>query len=69
MSLASGTNQQTYCDTQLTTDIQSEGQNVALIALPSASLVEANKIAMNNRIDGERSSYFGEAGSNLEVIR
>ena len=61
MSSASGTNRQMYCGAQLAIDIQSEGQDVALSGLPSASLVEVSKIATNNRIDGDRSSHVNSA--------
>ena len=64
MSSASGANRQTYCGAQLATVIQLESQDVALSALPSVSLVEANKIATNNGIDGERSSHVNSACTN-----
>ena len=64
MSLAHSTNQQTYHCAQLTPDVQSEGRDVALSALPSASLVEANMIATNNGIDSKRSSHVDSARTN-----
>ena len=54
-----------YRGAQLAPEVQSEGRDVALSALPSASLVEANMIATNNGIDGERSSHVDRVCTNM----
>ena len=55
---------QTYHGAQLAQDVKSEGRDVALSELPSASLVEANMIATNNGINGERSSHVDSTYTN-----